>query len=295
MLLASRDIIGGVDWARSVASEGDEVPALVEKQKAQFGGTEILGKTLGIIGLGAIGAKTADAANALGMKVYGYDPFISSEAAANLSPGIHKINDLDVIFKESDFISLNLPYKEATKHIINKESIAKMKPGIKIINMARAELVNDDDLIEALGSGQVSCYVTDFPNGKTAGAKGVIPIPHLGASTEESEDNCVAMAASEIIEYIENGNIVNSVNMADAYIPRTSDPRICILHDNVPEMIAKMTSVISAHKLNIENMVNAGNKMNNYMYTMLDVTTVPEGLVDSLKEIKGVNRIRILP
>jgi len=295
MLLASRDIIGGVEWARSVASEGDEVAALVEKQKAQFGGTEILGKKLGVIGLGAIGAKIAEAANALGMKVTGYDPHLSIEAAAQLSPDIKKIDDLDAIYKESDFISLNLPYMEATKHIINKATIAKMKQGVRLINMARAELVNDDDLLEALGSGQVACYVTDFPNGKTAGAKGVIPVPHLGASTEESEDNCVAMAAAEIIEYVENGNIVNSVNMAGAFLPRNGDPRICIIHNNIPEMINKITSVISSRGINIENMVNAGAKGKAHMYTMIDVASLPDGIADELAGIEGITRIRILP
>ena len=295
LFLASRDILGGVDWVRSIANEGHEVPALVEKEKAKFAGPEILGKSIGIIGLGAIGAKIASAASSLGMEVYGYDPFISVEAAWTLSSKIKKADDLDTIYKNSDFISLNVPYMDTTKHFINKESIAKMKPGVRIINAARAELVNDDDMIEALNSGQVSVYVTDFPNAKTAGAKGVIPIPQLGASTPESEDNCVSMAAEEIIEYLENGNIINSVNLPTAVMPRTgNDPRICILHDNVPDMIAKITSAVSSSGANIENMVNAGTKGKVASYTMLEVNKLADGLKDTINKIEGVTRVRII-
>jgi len=296
LFLASRDIVGGIEWVKTVASEGDEIPAMVEKQKAQYVGPEVLGKTLGVIGLGAIGAKIANAALGLGMEVQGYDPFISIEGAWNLSSKIKRADDLETIYKNSDFISINVPYMDATKQFINKETIAKMKPGVRIINAARAELVNDDDMLAALESGQVSSYVTDFPNAKTAGAKGVIAIPHLGASTPESEDNCVSMAADQIVEYIENGNIINSVNLPGAVLPRIDgDPRICIIHDNVPEMIATITGAISKFGVNIENMLNASTKGKVASYTILDVNKLADGIEDTLKNIEGVTRVRILP
>ena len=293
LLLSSRDILGGINWVKSITSyEDNKITTLIEKEKSKFVGPEIFGKTLGVIGLGAIGAKIADAANALGMKVYGYDPYLSVEAAWRLSSDIIQANDLDTIYKNSDFITIHVPYLESTHHTINSESIAKMKPGVRIINLARAELVCDDDILAALVSGQVSQYVTDFPNGKTVGAPGVIAIPHLGASTPESEDNCVSMACSEIVEYIENGNILNSVNMAHAFLPRTGDPRLCVIHDNVPEMISKITGVVSSFGVNIENMINAGTKGRITAYTMLDISSLPEGIEDAVREIKHVKRVR---
>jgi len=295
MFLSSRDILGGLDWVKSVAAEGNEIATLVEKQKARFIGPEVFGKTLGVLGLGAVGAKIALAASALGMKVYGYDPYLSVEAAWKLSSEIIQASDLDVIYKNCDFITLHVPYLESTHHVINKGSIAKMKPGVRIINIARAELVCDDDMLRALESGQVSRYVTDFPNAKTAGAPGVIAIPHLGASTPESEDNCVGMACSEIIEYVENGNILNSVNMANAYLPRYGDPRVCVIHDNVPEMIAKITSTVASFGVNIENTIYASTKGRIPSYMMLDISALPDGLEDAIKEIDGVTRVRALP
>jgi len=295
LFLASRDIIGGIEWVKTVVSEGDEIPALVEKQKAQYVGPEVLGKKIGVIGLGAIGAKIADTALGLGMEVYGYDPFISVEAAWHLSPKIKRVDDLDSIYKISDFISINVPYMEATKQFINKDTIAKMKPGVRIINAARAELVNDDDMIAALGTGAVSCYVTDFPNAKTSGVKGIIAIPHLGASTPESEDNCVSMAADQIIEYIENGNIINSVNLPGAVLPRASnDPRICIIHDSAPEMITTITGAIAKLGSSITNMLNASTKGKSAAYTIIDVDKLTDGLEDAVKNIEGVTRVRVL-
>ena len=295
LFLASRDIAGGIEWVKSVVSEGDEIPALVEKQKARYVGPEILGKTLGVIGLGAIGAKAAEAAACLGMEVYGYDPYISVDAAWNLCSCIKKADDLDFIYKNSDFISINVPYMEATRQFINKETIAKMKPGVRIINAARAELVNDDDMLEALESGHVSCYVTDFPNAKTAGAKGVIAIPHLGASTPESEDNCVSMAAAQIIEYIENGNIINSVNIPNAFLPRAEgNPRVCVIHNDATDMIANITGTISKLDVKVENMLNAGAKGKTAAYTILDVDKIADGLEDAIKGIEGVIKARII-
>ena len=295
LFLASRDIIGGVEWIKTVVSEGDEIPALVEKQKAQYGGPEILGKKLGVIGLGAIGAKIADAALGLGMDVYGYDPYISVSAAWNLSPKIKKVDDLDTIYSVSDYITINVPYMEATKQFINKETIAKMVPGVRIINAARAELVNDDDMIAALESGQVSCYVTDFPNAKTAGAKGVIAIPHLGASTPESEDNCVSMAADQIIEYLENGNIINSVNLPGAVLPRAAgSTRVCVIHKDTPDIVSNITGAVSKLGVNIGNMLNASTNGKTPAYSIIDVDKFADGLEDAVSKIEGVTKVRVL-
>ena len=295
LFLASRDIAGGIEWVKTIVSEGDGIPALVEKQKAKYAGPEILGKTLGVIGLGAIGAKTAEAALGLGMDVLGYDPYISVDAAWNLCSKVQKADDLETLYKKSDYISINVPYMEATKQFINKETIAKMKPGVRIINAARAELVNDADMLAALESGHVSCYVTDFPNAKTAGAKGVIAIPHLGASTPESEDNCVSMAAAQIIEYIENGNIVNSVNIPNAFIPRApGNPRVCVIHNDTTDIITNITGTISKLDVKVENMLNAGAKGKTAAYTILDIDKAADGLEEAVKGIDGVIRARII-
>lgn len=294
LLLASRDIIGGVEWVKSIADKGDEVPALVEKGKSQFVGPEIKNKTLGVIGLGAVGAKIANDACALGMKVYGYDPYLSVDAAWHLSAGVIHAKDLDTIYQNSDYITLHVPYMPATHHTINADALAKMKDGVRVINLARAELVDDDAILAAIESGKVARYVTDFPNAKTAGANGIVAIPHLGASTPESEDNCAVMAVKETIEYLEYGNITNSVNMPAASMPYTGDPRICIIHKNIPEMIAKITSAISSFGLNIENMVNAGKKNSDIAYTMIDVPTLADGLEDAFNMIDGVIRVRII-
>jgi len=294
MLLSARNVLEGIEWVKSIASEGDAIAALVEKNKSQFVGPEIQGKTLGVIGLGAIGAKIAHAAHMLGMIVYGYDPYLSVDAAWRLSADVVKANDLETIYSNSDFITLHVPYMESTRHLINKDSIARMKSGVRVINLARAELVCDEDMFEALASGHVSRYVTDFPNAKTVGAPGVLAIPHLGASTPESEDNCVSMACTEIIEYIENGNILNSVNMPHAFLPRTGDPRVCIIHFNIPEMIAKITGALSSFGVNIENMINVGSKGGLHAYTMLDVNSLPDGIEEAIRKINGVTRVRAL-
>ena len=295
LFLSSRDIIGGAKWVETVVSEGDEIPALVEKQKAQFGGTEILGKTLGVIGLGAIGAKIAIAADALGMKVYGYDPYLAPEVEAKLKAKIEIVDNLDVIYKESDYITINVPYMEATKHSINKDTIAKMKPGVKIINAARAELVNDDDILAALESGQVSVYVTDFPNAKTAGAKGVVAIPHLGASTAESEDNCVEMGANQIIEYIENGNIINSVNFPRVVLDRKAGTqRVCTIHKNDPAIADKIKDAISPICSGIGDTLTADAKDKPITYTIIDVDSLKECPEEAIKKIEGVLRVRVL-
>lgn len=291
MLLASRDVVGGIEWVNSIAGTED-VAAQVEKGKSAYVGPELMGKTLGVIGLGAIGARIANDAIDLGMKVYGYDPYLSVDAAWRLSAGVMHATDLDTIYKNCDYITIHVPYMESTKHTINAEAISKMKDGVRIINLARAELVDDDAIIAAIKDGKVARYVTDFPNNKTAGVKGIVAIPHLGASTPESEDNCAVMAANEIMEYIESGNITNSVNMPRAVLPQTGDPRVCIIHKNIPEMIAKITAKVSANGTNIENLVNAGK--GGIAYTMLDVQSVPDGLKDAIMSIDGVIRVRII-
>lgn len=289
LLLASRDIVGGIEWVKGIAGTTD-VAAQVEKGKSAFVGPELMGKSLGVIGLGAIGARIANDALALGMKVYGYDPYLSVEAAWRLSSNVIHATDMDTIFANCDYITIHVPYMASTKHTINAEAIAKMKDGVRIINLARGELVDDDAILPALESGKVACYVTDFPNDKTAGAKGVVAIPHLGASTPESEDNCAVMAAEEIMDYVENGNIVNSVNMPRATLPPTGNPRIGIIHKNIPEMLAKITTAVSG--VNIEHMVNAGR--GDYAYTLLDLAAIPADLPASLQAIEGVIRVRTI-
>jgi len=292
LFLASRDIAGGIKWVDSIASPENDVAAMVEKGKSQFVGPEILGKKLGIIGLGAIGAKLANAAIALGMTVYGYDPFISVDGAWKLSSEIIHTGDVDTIYQECDYISIHVPYTEKTKHTINADTIAKMKDGVRVLNLARAELVDDDAMLAALESGKVARYVTDFPNNKTPGAKGVIAIPHLGASTPESEDNCAFIAAKEIVDYIENGNITNSVNMPAAVLPRSGSVRVCVIHKNVPEMIAKITGAVSAAGLNIENMLNASR--GDYAYTIIDTNGNSDVLDASIMAVNGVIRVRTI-
>lgn len=292
LLLSSRDIVGGIDWVKSIADKGSDVAALVEKGKSAYVGPEIYGKKLGVIGLGAIGAKIAHDAMALGMTVYGYDPYLSVDAAWRISSSVINAKEIETIYKNCDYITIHVPYTDSTHHLINACSLGMMKNGVRIVNLARAELVNDDDMIEAIDAGKVSCYVTDFPNAKTANVPRVIAIPHLGASTPESEDNCAVMAALQIIDYIENGNIQNSVNMPTATLGRTGDPRICVIHKNIPDMIAKITSAVSSCGINIENMVNASTKGRLQAYTIIDAQSIAPGLEDKIRAIDGVIRVR---
>ena len=297
MLLASRDIVGGINWVQTVKDD-ENVAKLVEKGKSKFAGTEIKGKKLGIIGLGAIGGPLGNAAIHLGMEVYGCDPYISVEAAWNLSRAIHHVKTREEIFKTCDIISVHTPLVKnpdpniATEKMINADTIAMMKDGVIILNFARDLLVDDEAMEAALKSGKVRKYVTDFPNAKTAGMEGVIAIPHLGASTEEAEDNCAAMAAKELVDYIENGNIKNSVNFPNAEMNAVGK-KICILHKNIPAVIASLTAAISSAGGNIENMVNASRK--DYAYTMIDVTGADAAAIaETMKAIDGVLRIRVI-
>ncbi len=290
LFISSRRVPDAMIWANGLKGNGDSVPKMVEKGKGDFVGPEIMGKTLGVIGLGAIGVLVANAAIALGMNVIGYDPFLSVKAAWGLSPSVKNSPSLDSLYAEADYITVHVPCNAETKGAINADKFAIMKDGVRILNFARGELVNDDDMIAALESGKVACYVTDFPNDKVIGAKNVVAIPHLGASTPESEDNCAVMAACELIDYIENGNIKNSVNLPNAEMERTGDTRICIIHKNVPAVLTKVTAAVTS---NIENMINQSKK--DYAYTMLDVNgKVNADAIKSINEIEGVIRVRVI-
>ncbi len=293
LLMASRKVVDGIDWVKSIAGTED-VAGQVEKGKSAFTGPELNGKTLGVIGLGAIGAKIANAAINLGMKVYGYDPYLSVEAAWKMSSGVKHATDVETIYRNCDYVTVHVPYMESTHHMIDAKAISMMKDGVRVLNLARGELVDDDAMLEALESGKVAVYVTDFPNDKTAGAKGVIAIPHLGASTPESEDNCARMAAQEIVEYIENGNIINSVNMPRAVMERApaAAARLCVIHKNIPDMIAKITGSVSGLGINIENMVNGSR--GNSAYTMCDLCGKNDSIASAVEAIEGVVRARVI-
>lgn len=290
LLLASRKIPEAIDWAKTLKGQGAEVGKLVEKGKSNFAGIEITGKTLGLIGLGAIGGKLANIAISLGMDVIGYDPFLSVNAALNLKPQVRVTANINDIYAESDFISLHLPFNAETKDTINKDTLAICKDGVRILNFARGELVNGEAIVEALGSGKVARYVVDFPSDEVLGVDGVVAIPHLGASTEESEDNCAKMAADELIAYIEKGAILNSVNFPNIELAKTGDALVCVLHKNVPALISKITTAVADKGANIENMVNKSK--NDWSCTMIDVTGAAD--IDALKAIEGVVRVRVL-
>ncbi len=293
MLLASRDIIGGVNWVQSIKGSS-EISRLVEKGKSQFAGHEIYGKKLGIIGLGAIGGPLANRCRKLGMDVYGCDPHISVEGAWHLDRHVQRVKTREEIYANCDIITLHVPLVKDTEKMINAEAIARMKDGVIILNFARDRLVDDDAMAEALASGKVSRYVTDFPNEKTANLPGCIAIPHLGASTEESEDNCAKMAVKQIMDYLENGNIVNSVNYpnCDMGICQAAG-RITILHRNIPNSLGRFTAAIAADNVNIDGLVNKSR--GEYAYTMLDFDQHPsEEVVEHLKQVEGVLRVRVI-
>ncbi len=292
LLLASRDIIGGVEWVKTL--KGTEAPEkAVEKGKSRFAGCEIEGKTLGIIGLGAIGGHVANAAKALGMKVIGCDPYITVEAAWGLSRSIEKAATYDEIYEKCDYISLHVPATPETKGMLNSANFAKMKDGVRIINLSRGDLLVPSDLKEAIASGKVAAYVTDFPCEEIIGEDKIIAIPHLGASTEESEDNCAVYAANELIDYIENGNIKNSVNFPNASMPHNGDARICVLHRNIPSVLSQISTAISNESINIENLINHSKK--ELAYTMVEIGgDVPQSVVDSISKIDGIIKVRLI-
>lgn len=293
MLLGCRDIVGGINWVQSIKGSS-EVARLVEKGKSLFAGHEICHKNLGVIGLGAVGGPLANAARRLGMNVYGCDPFISIEAAWHLDSHIVRVKSRDDIYSQCDIISLHTPLMDDTRKMINAEAIAKMKDGVIILNFARDLLVDDDAMAQALASGKVARYITDFPNEKTANMPGCIAIPHLGASTEESEDNCAKMAVREIMDYLENGNIKNSVNYpnCDMGICR-AEGRITLLHRNIPNSLGRFTAAIASENINIDGLVNKSR--GEYAYTMLDLDHHPSAdVVENLKKIDGVLRVRVV-
>ncbi len=292
LLLSSRKIIDGVNWARAL--EGDDISKDIEKGKSQFVGPEIRNKRLGVIGLGAIGVMVANAAVNMEMKVYGYDPYISVEHAWGLSRSVKKADDLDKLFSKCDYISLHIPLNDKTRGILNKEVFEKMKPGMRVLNLSRGELVNDDDLIEALDKGYVSTYITDFPNAKLINVPGVIPVPHLGASTPESEDNCAIMAVMQTKDFLENGNIKNSVNFPSCDLGiRMAMHRITIAHKNIPKMLGQISAVLSEQGVNIVNMINRSR--NEYAYTMVDLESeITDENVERINDIDGVIRVRVL-
>ena len=293
MLLAARDVIGGIEWVKD-SRENADIAKAAEKEKKNFAGTEIMGKKLGVIGLGAIGVKVANAAVSLGMEVYGYDPYLSVNAAWNLSRAVKHVLNVDDIYADCDYITIHVPLLDSTKGMINAVSIARMKEGVVILNFARDLLANEKDVLEGLQSGKVARYVTDFPNPVTAGQKGCIVIPHLGASTEESEDNCAVMAVQEIMDYLENGNIRNSVNYPSCDMGVcTKAGRVAIFHRNTANMITKFTAEFGEKGINISDMTNKSR--GEYAYTMLDVEEVPtQDIVEALEKIKGVFRVRII-
>ena len=291
LLLGSRDIVDGVAWCRENAADPN-IAKTVEKSKKAFAGHEIKGKKLGVIGLGAIGAEVANAAAALGMDVYGYDPFISVNGAWMLSRDVKHIMSVDTIYQECDYITVHVPLMDSTKKMINKDTIASMKDGVVVLNFSRDLLVDDDAMAEALESGKVHRYITDFPNPKSVNMKNVIAIPHLGASTEESEDNCAVMAVKEMMDYLENGNIRNSVNYpaCDMGVCRTAS-RIAVMHKNIPNMIGQITGALAEQDVNISDMTDKSRDQ--YAYTLLDLESRPkEATIEKLKGIKGVLRVR---
>lgn len=293
LLLASRDLMGGYNWVKENA-ENPDIAKQVEKQKKNYAGNEIQGKKLGVIGLGAIGAKVANIAFRLGMEVYGYDPYVSVDAAWSLSRHIKHITNVEDIYRECDYITVHVPALDSTKGMLNKDAFAMMKDGVRILNFARDILVNDEDMKEALASGKVAKYVTDFPNPVIAGVDNVITLPHLGASTEESEDNCAIMAVKQIADFMENGNIKNSVNYpaCDAGVCATA-ARVAICHKNIPDMLTRFTGVFSKKSINIANMVSKSK--GDWAYTILDVESeVDEASKAELADVEGVVKVRVI-
>lgn len=291
LLLASRDIYNGIAWCKT-QTENENLEKDVEKQKKKYAGNELTGKSLGVIGLGAIGIQVANLALRFGMDIMGYDPYISVDNAWGMSKWVQHVKDEKELFRNADFITLHLPLMDSTKNTINKENLAIMKDGVKILNFARGGLVNDDDMLEALNSGKVAWYVTDFPSAKLAGHPHVIPIPHLGASTEESEENCAVNAAKEVMEYLENGNIINSVNFPNASAAMSTPYRVTVLHENKPKMISQITDALANENSNIENLINKSKK--DIAYTILDLDgAIHPNSLKNIQNIDGVIRVQV--
>lgn len=293
LVMASRDVMGSIEWVKSIAGEGDKIPELVEKGKSNFAGPELMGKTIGVLGLGATGALVANACLAMDMNVIGYDPFMSVDAAWRLSKDVERAEELSEIFRCCDYISINIPYNENTHHLLDERAFSLMRRGVRIINESRAEVVDDDAMLAALESGKVAKYVTDFPNEKILGGKNVIALPHLGACTPESEDRCAEMAARQLYEYLKNGNIVNSVNLPSAKLERMGVCRLCVIHHNVPGMINRILDLITAKNINIEHMINK--PRGRYAYTVIDLNDeIWEDTANTIRGMDDVLRVRVL-
>lgn len=293
LIISSRDVLGGIDWVRSLADKGDQIPAIVEKGKSAFVGPEILGKTLGVIGLGAVGALVANAALDLGMEVYGYDPFLSVSAAWMLAREVKRAEEIDTIFANCDYISINVPYTETTHHMLNAEAFSKMRNGVRIINESRAEVVDDEAMIAAIDTAKVARYVTDFPNARLIGKPNVVAMPHIGACTPESEEKCAIMAAKEIYHYLKDGNIRNSVNLPNAELERIGVCRLCVLHRNVPHMINSFLELIGKRNINVEHMINKAR--DEYAYTIIDLgEKIGPEITEKILANEEVLRVRVL-
>ena len=291
LLLSSRKVTDAIDWVSTLKGQED-IGKKVEKGKSNFAGPEISGKTLGVIGLGAIGVLVANAAMSLGMKVIGYDPFLSVKAALSLKPGVKTVTDVNDLYAASDYITIHVPYNADTKGTICEKSIAVMKDGVRILNFARGELADTAAVLAAVESGKIACYITDFPSDELIGVKNVICVPHLGASTPESEDNCAVMAASELIDYIENGNIRNSVNFPNAEM-NAAGTKICVLHKNVPAVISEITTILGKASINIDNLINASKK--DYAYTLIDAAgNISEDIAAKLSAAENVIKVRVI-
>ena len=293
MLMASRDVTGSIRWVREQVANGVEVASVVEKGKSAFIGPELYKKTLGIIGLGAIGSLVANTALELGMDVYGYDPFLSVDAALRLDRHVHVVKDIAELYKRADYITIHIHYTDKTRHMINAEAIGKMKRGVRFINLARGEIVEDEAMLSALDTGKVACYVTDFPTNKLVRAPHVVAMPHLGASTPESEQNCAAMAVDQLQDYLENGNIKNSVNFPNVHMDRTGVMRMCIVNRNIPAMLANITALLAKDHVNVENMTNKSR--GDYAYTMVDLgAKVEQNVIEDVMNLPGVIRVRVI-
>lgn len=293
LVMASRDVLGSIEWVKSISGEGDKIPELVERGKSNFAGPELLDKTIGVLGLGATGSMVANACHALGMEVLGYDPFMSVDAAWRLSRKILRADNIEEIYRKCDYISINLPYNENTRHMLDERAFSMMRDGVRIINESRAEVVDDDAMLRALESGKVAKYVTDFPNEKILTGKNVIALPHLGACTPESEDRCAYMAAKQLYDYLKNGNIENSVNLPSARLERMGVCRLCVIHHNVPGMINRILDLITEKNINVEHMINK--PRGKYAYTIIDLNDeIYDETADIVRKMPDVLRVRVL-
>lgn len=293
LLLSSRKIVDGINWVGTLKGKGAEVSKLVEKGKSAFAGPELSGKTIGVIGLGAIGVMVANVAYTLGMEVIGYDPFMSVDAAWGISRHVKKETDIKALIAECDYISMHIPLNDATRGIISEDLLAAAKPGIRILNFSRGELVDNEAMEKALESEAVSCYVTDFPSDELIGMKNVIIVPHLGASTPESEDNCAKMAADELVDFLENGNITNSVNFPECSMPKSAKFRFVIAHKNIPDMIRSFSALMAENNINIENFINKSKK--DLAFTLIDTDTdISKEDVQKLRDMDGVLRVTVI-